>query len=436
MAPLARLFPWAGGVLLAGGLSGWLACALASAPVAVRQVFYRLPPPAAESEAGQSPAPDEEPAVEATPDDSEEPWSVFERFESDERRTKTRGWLAQGFTWNPANPRDRNNGTQGMNDRSNDYQLSQVGLYTERELARPEGGWDLGWRAEAMFGSDARFVQSRGFDDTWEGGTYAAWALPQLYAEVQLPTERPCSVKVGRFYTPLGFDGIPAADRFFYSVTDIYMFAEPSTHWGALARLPLGPEWTVQAGIVNGWDVFADNNDTPAFLGTLGWVSADETATATGVLYLGDNSDELDDNQMSYSLFLTKKWDDRVTLLLWHDLGCAERIATSASGGTKNAQWYGINTYLLYALNDALAVGVRWEWFRDDDGVLLRTPTSDGTLGPGDLYALTAGFNYAPHANWILRPEVRYDWADRVTPFDDQTKKYQWTVAADLVTRF
>jgi opacity protein-like surface antigen len=379
-------------------------------------------------------------ASRATADEAandSEPWSIFTCCGQDEcRDCKIRGWLSQGFTWNPDDPRDRSNGTQGMNDRANDYQFSQLGMFMQRELGDDAVAWDFGWRADVMFGSDARFVQSRGFDDDWVSGTYAAWAIPQLYAEVLLPGERGCSVQVGRFWTPLGYDGIPAAERFFYSVTNTYMFAEPSTHWGALGKIPLTEQWTAQAGIVNGWDVFNDNNDSPAFLGTLGWTSEDEATTATAVLYMGDNSDTLDDNQMSYSLILKQVWCDRWTFLFWHDLGCAERIATSPSGESKNAQWYGVNNYLQYAINEQVSVGGRFEWFRDDDGVLLKTVMSDNLLGPGDLFSLTAGVNYSPRPNWTLRPEVRYDWANRVTPFDDLTEKHQWTIAADLITRF
>lgn len=397
-------------------------------------------PLAVATETGPQPVADSLPLVESADEpaiEDEEPWSFFNRCGQEEcRRTKVRGWLAQGFTWNPDNPRDRSNGPQGMNDRANDYQLSQLGLSMQRELLADKQDWDIGWQMDVLFGSDARFVQSQGFDDEWITGTYAAWSIPQLFAEVLLPGERGCSLKLGRFWTPLGYDGIPAADRFFYSVTNTYMFAEPSTHWGAMATVPLSEQWTAQTGIVNGWDVTNDNNDSAAFLGTLGWVSEDEGTTATGVLYLGDNSDTLNDNQVSYSLMVTHKCTERVTFLFWHDLGCAQRIATAPSGGAKNAQWYGVNNYLLYAINEQVSLGARFEWFRDDDGVLLQTAKSDTLLGPGDLFSLTCGVNYAPSLNWILRPEVRYDWANRVTPFVDESQKHQWTIAADLITRF
>ena len=35
----------------------------------------------------------------------------------------------------------------------------------------------------------------------------------------------------------------------------------------------------------------------------------------------------------------------------------------------------------------------------------------------GNYYEATAGINYRPHANVVLRPEVRIDWYDGVTPY-------------------
>ena len=57
----------------------------------------------------------------------------------------------------------------------------------------------------------------------------------------------------------------------------------------------------------------------------------------------------------------------------------------------------GINQYLIYSLNDCLAAGVRAEWWRDD-----------GT----DYFEVTGGLNYRPHANVVIRPEVRFDRSD------------------------
>ena len=70
-----------------------------------------------------------------------------------------------------------------------------------------------------------------------------------------------------------------------------------------------------------------------------------------------------------------------------------------AGGAVTSNDQVGINQYLFYTLNDCWAAGFRGEWWKSD----------------GFSYAeMTWGLNYRPHANVVIRPEVRYDW----TPSD------------------
>ncbi len=88
-------------------------------------------------------------------------------------------------------------------------------------------------------------------------------------------------------------------------------------------------------------------------------------------------------------------------------------------GGKRGRNTFGINQYLIYAINDNWAWGSRFEWwnvatdsrgfFTDDNDVY------QGFDGNADVYALTTGLNYRPHANLIIRPEIRYDWVRGVT---------------------
>jgi hypothetical protein len=64
---------------------------------------------------------------------------------------------------------------------------------------------------------------------------------------------------------------------------------------------------------------------------------------------------------------------------------------------------YGVNNYLFYEINDCLQAGLRFEWFNAEE-----------PAGPdrADLYNVTFGINYKPHANFTIRPEVRWDKDD------------------------
>jgi len=66
-------------------------------------------------------------------------------------------------------------------------------------------------------------------------------------------------------------------------------------------------------------------------------------------------------------------------------------------------------------------------------------PTAAGFHG--NFFELTLGLNWTPHANFIVRPEVRYDWFDGGTfsprnPFDngfDENDNDQFLAALDVI---
>jgi hypothetical protein len=81
-----------------------------------------------------------------------------------------------------------------------------------------------------------------------------------------------------------------------------------------------------------------------------------------------------------------------------------------------SAEWYGINQYLFYTINDCWKAGARFEWFRDDDGARVGAVRPGNPLAAGgfagNFYDIALGLNWSPHANIMVRPEVRWDWYD------------------------
>jgi hypothetical protein len=113
--------------------------------------------------------------------------------------------------------------------------------------------------------------------------------------------------------------------------------------------------------------------------------------------------------------------------------------------------WYGMDHWLVYQINPCWSAGMRFEWVRDEHGA--RVFGIGDILGPGKGWVappgfagnftdLTFGLNYRPHPNFVLRPEIRWDWyqgtrnaADQL-PFDAGTKSHQFTAAMDLIVTF
>jgi len=74
---------------------------------------------------------------------------------------------------------------------------------------------------------------------------------------------------------------------------------------------------------------------------------------------------------------------------------------TELADGSLFNDTIGVNQYLIKTINDCWGVGARFEWWNTE---------STGAAGDSDVYALTVGVNHRPHANVIIRPEIRWDW--------------------------
>ena len=144
--------------------------------------------------------------------------------------------------------------------------LQQAWLYAER-VADGSKGLDFGARIDYVYGTDAQFTQAFGvlnnsWDNSWDNGIYGH-ALPQVYGEVAYGD---LSVKIGHFFTLIGYEVVGATGNFFYSHSYTMFNSEPFTHTGAVATYKVGDRLTTYGGYVMGWDSgFEDNGD--AFLG-------------------------------------------------------------------------------------------------------------------------------------------------------------------------
>ena len=367
----------------------------------------------------------------------EEAWTLLGRNAwLAEHQLVARGWLAQGFTANAHSPTDRSNGTLGMNDRADEYQFSQLGGYLERPVDAEAGQAAIGGRVELLYGTDARFTQSIGLDDTWYSGRFVALSMPQLYGEIFLPVGGGLDVKLGRFWSPLGMEGVPAAERFFYSTVNAFLYAQPSCHTGILGEYTLSDRVTLMAGLTRGWDVWHDPNSALNLLSGVYFTGDEEDEELSLLISYGSESEQGNDRQFVFNSTWRRPLSERWKYTLAADFGVAADVALDNFARPEDAQWFGVTNYLECQLSECWKAGGRFEVFHDDDGVRIRPIERDDPLGRGTLYALTLGLNWLPSANWLIRPEARWDWAAGLSPFDDETSSQQFTAAIDAVLQF
>lgn len=350
------------------------------------------------------------------------------------------GWLEGGYTFNPDDPRDRFNGPVTFNDRDNEPLGNEAYLFFERSVNTEGDRWDFGGRADFLFGTDARFTQAAGLDDNIIGDDtfrFYKFAIPQLYVEAFAPYGNGVTVKLGHFYTIIGNEVVTAPGNFFYSHAYTMQYGEPFTHTGFLASYPLTNNISLNGGGVLGWDNFSKDPENLNFLGGVNWSSDDERTSLAVAIITGNVSevegtpDDPDNNRTMYSVVFNHDITDRLHYTFQHDLG----IEQNAINNSKAAEWFGINQYLFFDINETLSTGLRFEWFRDDDGN--RVFVND-LSGSASYFAVTAGLNWKP-LKWVtFRPEVRYDWVDSdgFNAFDNNSDDDQFVVAGDLIIQF
>lgn len=338
-------------------------------------------------------------------------------------------WASAGITGNTnggTNP--PGNAPVLFNDRVNEVLFNQANFYIERAVTKGDN-WDLGMRMDFMFGSDARFTQASGWDDSWwvngDGGYYNI-AMPQLYMEVYAPLGNGVTAKLGHFYTTIGYEVVTSPDNFFYSHAYTMLYAEPFTHTGALLSYDVDDNWSINGGAVMGWDNMTSNAGAWSFLGGTSWTSNDQATSVTVQLISGDTSDTEASNRTMYSIVASHDFTDKFHYVLQHDFGTQIQ---ADSVGQLGGNWFGINQYFVYDIIDEVSVGLRAEWFNDKGGA-----QRVNAVGANYL-AASFGVNYTPLPWLKLRPEVRLDWADEHV-FNDNRSNDQVGFAMDMIVTF
>lgn len=338
------------------------------------------------------------------------------------------GWTEIGFTGNPDDPK-RSNGPVTFNDGPNEFKLHQVYGFIEREVDTSANTINFGFRADLLYGTDARFSSASNFDvSILNSNGERQLVFPQVYVNAFLPIGNGVTATVGHFYTLIGYEVVPSTGNFFFSHAYTMQYGEPFTHTGALLSYPVNDNVTITGGVVSGWDAFFQQ---PAnFLGNVAYTTDDERTSLTASLITGDvETDGLSNqhNRTMYSLVLEHDITDKLHYVLQHDLGVEAKTTFGRA-----AQWYGVNQYLFYDILPNLSSGLRVEWFRDDDGVRV--------LGNGrgeNFIGVTGGLNYTPIAGFTLRPEVRYDRATKDNiAFDDGRDDDQILLSISGIFRF
>ena len=312
-------------------------------------------------------------APETTSEDGDNPWDDVTYG----------GWIQAGaHSYN----------TGMFNNKDDSVSLHQGWLFIDKEASGEDGvGW--GFHMDYVYGVDgpdtqAFFGQDDAWDNSWDNGDFYGHAIPQLYGVVAMGD---ASVKVGHFYTIMGYEVVQAPDNFFFSHAFTMFNSEPFTHTGVLGEYALG-NVTLYGGWTLGWDsgfgtsVPDGNNLLGGISVGLGDIGAVIYTTTAGRLGAGGLS-----SGYSHSIVVDLNLTDRLNYVFQSDY--VDNPAANES--------HGVNNYLFFALTEQVSIGTRVEWWNTNVGPVA-----------SDLFSVTSGMKIQVTDNIIARPEIRWDQDD------------------------
>ena len=344
------------------------------------------------------------------------------------------GFEEAGFTGNLTNGQDTLFGHVFDARRVNNVRQNQLRLTMDRPYDAGKS-FDLGFRVDGLFGGDAMLTHSPGLLDDCGHGQGDCWAdVLQAYGQMWFKTGESSGLEItaGKFVTTHGVEVIDATGNPLYSHSFLFGYAIPFTHTGVKANYVWNANFSTYFAIVQGWEVFNDNNSAHSYMAGGAWTSSEQIGGhAKDLVYFNViTGPEQDHNESDFRTVVdatyTHWWSEKLSQSINGDWGTEQNVA-----GIGQANWYGVAHYLTYAFNDKVSATWRAEWFADDSGARIGVPGNyvENTVG---LW-LTPWPEHPVLKNLSLRPELRWDHSDQAVFGNDHD---QMTVAMDLIFKF
>ncbi|MDR3425052.1 MAG: outer membrane beta-barrel protein [Alphaproteobacteria bacterium] len=372
------------------------------------------------------------------------------------------GHAEGGVAFNAASPDNNENFGSLFTDKANQPQLNQLMLTAERPIDSSSSNFDIGFKLQGLFGTDARYSHSLAETDHLIHSKYQ-FDFNEATVNMHLPVafEGGVDLKVGQFPSPMSAETIDATTNSLYSHSYIFNFGVPMKSTGVLATAHVNSTLDIYGGFdtgVNG-GITADGDNNKNIKGQFGFglnnlLGGDLSLVALSHVGTEDPSNVTPQGAMRYlnDVTATYKANDKLTLTT--DVNYIEEDSVGAIG-------YGVAQYATYALNDNVTLVGRAEIWRDNSGVFVaaypgyfdaanaqRGLTNTSYTAPRTTYSeLTLGVNYKPEVpkaveGLVIRPELRVDHSLNGTkPFNAGdnnigTDGTSFTPAVDVVVPF
>lgn len=320
------------------------------------------------------------------------------------QKTEISGFVSGGYLYRLGMPRSGNDAVgpelsgRAFDNQHNEGMFNKFKFTLENPVDYSPDKWDAGFRADLIFGQDARIIQSSGLSLGTQGD------VEQAYATVNVPIGRGLQVSAGKWVTLQGVELIEEVANPNWSTGWQFLMAEAFTMTGMQLSYHLTDTVDAQLRIFNGWDAVKARNNGKSFMGRIGWAPSDQTSLSI----LGTAGPEQAGNSSNWrytgEIIAAQKLPNSMGLSLQADWGREERIVA----GKDTADWYAGGLWLTWDATETVGLAVRADMLKDPDGarspLFFKDPT--GALASGTLTV-----NWKPAEGLQIRPEVRFDHA-------------------------
>ncbi len=378
-------------------------------------------------------------------------------------RIKVYGWANPGYGWGTSK---HSNFPLSYYVPARRLELDQLVLRFERvpDTVQTEHN-DWGFRFSQVYGIDYRFTTALGWypatRELLQHNYEYGYDLVELYGMYYIPKVRKgLMLKFGRFISPPDIEAQLAPDNFLWTHSQMFT-VDAYTMTGLLATIKLNDQWNFQTGISAGNDMAPwTKSAIPAGTALLRWVSKTNNDSLYGGMNLINNgryrnfTNAQHDNLQQFNLTWSHRFNRRGTIATFTEGYFLYQI-NALQGGTVI---YGPpRPYFALTGPGQFLHGVSPAWGLVNYTAFKITPKDYIVVRPvdylGDCRGQRTGFP-TTYSTWTIgwchrfsdllciRPEIRYERAlnthngQPVTPYDNGTRRSQFTIGMDLIQRF
>jgi putative OmpL-like beta-barrel porin-2 len=301
---------------------------------------------------------------------------------------------------------------------ANQFSVNKFKLALEKPIDYNPTNWIVGYRADLIFGQDASVIHSSSGLGAGSFNLGNDGDLEQAFVDINIPVGNGLKVIVGKTVTLMGVEVIEEVANPNWSEGNQFLFVENFTQTGVQLAYKWNDSLDTEFVVFNGWDVLPDNNTGLSYMGRLGY-AVDSNTTLAVLGYGGPEQTTVSlggtgttsNWRDGAELIATHKFTDKLNSDVQFDYGREQKVVD-----TGDSEWVAAGLWLTYDFTDKIELAFRQDYLRDKDGA--RTDGVDGfpVFAPGagpELYSSTLTLNYKPIDNVQIRPEVRWDHADK-----------------------